>query len=145
MISDTHHSESRGLPMCIFASAGLAGTGLGPLVSGYVTYYLNWRWIHWVQLIINGVLFVVMWLALKETRGGVLLHRRAQILNKWLGELEKEGEIPGQVRVRWKAKAAEERENLKTMIKIAATRPFSTYFPHQLGICSWLVKRESKL
>lgn len=44
--------NSRGLPMSLFAVAALGGTGLGPVVAGWVEMNprLEWRWIQWIQM-----------------------------------------------------------------------------------------------
>lgn len=72
----------------------------------------------------------------KETRGSVLLSRKAKALNKWYDELEEAGyygmimpSLPGSEkrasqRMRWKVKADEERTSLLTMIRISLHRPF---------------------
>jgi hypothetical protein len=36
--------------MAIFALATIAGTGLGPLISGYIEARLGWRWIQWILM-----------------------------------------------------------------------------------------------
>ncbi|KAG0134766.1 major facilitator superfamily domain-containing protein [Tuber indicum] len=117
IISDIFHAPDRGLPMALFSMAGLAFTGLGPLVSGAIVENLSWRWIHWVQLIFNGVLMAIAFPILKETRGSVLLSRKANALNKFLDEREDRG-------ARWKVKADEERESISLMVRVALTRPF---------------------
>lgn len=72
----------------------------------------------------------------KETRGSVLLSRKAKALNKWYDSLEEAGyygvimpstsesEKGVPQRIRWKVKADEERTSLLTMIKISLHRPF---------------------
>ena len=44
--------DRRGLPMSIFSAAALGGTGLGPVVAGWVELNpkLGWRWIQWIQM-----------------------------------------------------------------------------------------------
>jgi MFS family permease len=121
IISDVFHAPSRGLPMALFSFFGLAFTGVGPLVSGFINDNLSWRWIHWVQLIMNGVVMSISFVVLKETRGSVLLSRRAKAVNKWLDEKGDRGK-------RWKAKADEERESFVTMVSVSLTRPFRLLF-----------------
>lgn len=134
IISDIYHSRDRGLPMSLFSTCGLAFTGIGPLVSGFITENLSWRWIHWVQLILNGVGMAIAYLVLRETRGSVLLSRRAELLNKWLDEMEssetsqKELESNCGVRIRWKCRENEDRESLAAVISVSLTRPFRLLF-----------------
>ena len=79
----------------------------------------------------------------KETRGSVLLSRRAKLLNSWYEAREKvglvgldmsvgcEGKKQSQ-RIRWKVKSDEERESLAKMIGISVYRPFRMLFPFVL-------------
>lgn len=77
---------------------------------------------------------VIAYLVLKETRGCVLLSRRAKILNEWLDEIEasetsqKELESNGGSRIRWKCKEDDERESLAAVISVSLTRPFRLLF-----------------
>lgn len=120
--------------MSLFSTCGLAFTGIGPLVSGFISEDLSWRWIHWVQLILNGVGMAIAYLVLRETRGSVLLSRRAKVLNKWLDEMEasetsqKELESNCGTRIRWKCREDEERESLAAVISVSLTRPFRLLF-----------------
>ena len=121
--------------MALFSGSALFGTGLGPLCSGFIAQNLSWRWVFYVQTIFDAFFIaLVIWL-FKETRGSVLLSRRAQKLNGWYGAREEaglfgfdmpiEGEEKRQsLRIRWKVKADEERESLVKMIGISVYRPF---------------------
>lgn len=121
--------------MAIFSGGALFGTGLGPVVAGFIAQSLNWRWIFWVQVIMDGALIIVVFLLFKETRGSVLLSRKARLLNKWYEEREKLGYygfdmLDGQdekrvsQRIRWKVRADEERGSIAQMIGISLYRPF---------------------
>ncbi|KAF2022261.1 MFS general substrate transporter [Aaosphaeria arxii CBS 175.79] len=122
--------------MCLFSGAALFGTGLGPLISGFIAESLSWRWIFYLQTITCTVGVVVICIVFKETRGSVLLSRKAKVLNKWYEAREEAGyygfnmpdpEKPGSViseRLRWKVKADEERASLSKMIGISLYRPF---------------------
>lgn len=122
--------------MSCFSAAALFGTGLGPLVSGFIQKRVSWRWIYYSQAIASAVFVVILFVLLKETRGSVLLSRKAKILNRYYDKLEDAG-YPGVVfisdpptekeqirRIRWKVKADEERETLGKMITISCYRPF---------------------
>jgi len=43
VVSDLYHAQDRNTPMALFSGAALFGTGLGPLVSGFVAQNTNWR------------------------------------------------------------------------------------------------------
>jgi hypothetical protein len=135
VISDLYHAKDRNTPMTLFSGAALFGTGLGPLVSGFIAQNTHWRWVFWVQVIIIGPLVSAMILFFKETRGSVLLSQKAECLNHWYEEREKAGyvgfEMPGAngnltetQRIRWNVKSDEERESLRRMIGISVYRPF---------------------
>ncbi|KAI4122645.1 MAG: hypothetical protein LQ338_005693 [Usnochroma carphineum] len=135
VVSDIYQEQDRNKPMALFAGAALFGTGLGPLVSGFIARHLLWRWVFYVQVMTSGFLIILVAVFFKETRGSVLLSKRARLLNKWYEAREQEGfvgfEMPveGGVRketqrIRWKVKSDEERETLAKMIAISVYRPF---------------------
>ena len=141
VVSDIYRAEDRNTAMALFSGAALFGTGLGPLVSGFIAQRTTWRWIFYLQTIDCGLLILAVALFMRETRGSVLLSRKAQTLNKWYEAREKAGcsgfEMPvngdtckkASQRIRWKVKADEERESLAKMIGISLYRPFrKAYF-----------------
>lgn len=135
VVSDLYHSHERNTPMALFSGAALAGTGLGPLVSGFVAQNTTWRWVFWLQVITCGVLILVFALFFRETRGSIILSRKAARLNQWYEELEALGhygllapqdstEKSSVQRIRWRVKSDEERESLSKMVGISLYRPF---------------------
>ena len=126
--------------MALFSGAALFGTGLGPLFSGFIAQHISWRWVFYVQVIDGGLLILAVAIFFKETRGSVLLSRRAKLLNSWYEAREKvglvgletvpdnEGKKQSQ-RIRWKVKSDEERESLAKMIGISVYRPFRRLYP----------------
>ncbi|KAJ7498003.1 major facilitator superfamily domain-containing protein [Mycena galericulata] len=79
-IADLWKPHERGLPMAIFSVAALGGTGVGPVVAGWVEMNprLAWRWIQWIQMIICGVYSIIVPLVMRETRSSILLVRAAR-------------------------------------------------------------------
>lgn len=139
VISDLYHSHERNTSMALFSGGALFGTGLGPIVAGVITQHLQWRWVFWVQSITNGLLILAIIVFFKESRGSVLLSRKAAALNKWYEEREAAGfvgvEMPnpdgeGAIaqRIRWKVKTDEERETVVKMIQISVWRPIHLLF-----------------
>ena len=122
--------------MALFSGGALFGTGLGPLVSGFIAQNTNWRWVFWVQVITCGILVSAVTLFFKETRGSIILSRKAKCLNRWYEEREEAGYFgvnlptsPGSEkietqRLRWKVRSDEERESISKMIGISVYRPF---------------------
>jgi MFS family permease len=82
IISDIWADEhSRSFPMAVYIWGLLAGVSFGPVFGGAIASVASWRWIFYAQLILYGALvpFVV---AVPETRGSVILKRRARKLRK---------------------------------------------------------------
>ncbi|KAL2128705.1 hypothetical protein VTI74DRAFT_8814 [Chaetomium olivicolor] len=96
VIADMWDAKGRNTPMAFFSGSVLAGTGLGPLVGAVMTQRMGeerdkWKWIFWHQVVMGGVLMVALVVFFRESRGSVLLSRKARALNKWYEELEAEG------------------------------------------------------
>ncbi|KAL2216745.1 putative MFS multidrug transporter [Thermoascus aurantiacus ATCC 26904] len=140
VISDIYHAEDRNTPMALFSGAALFGTGLGPMLSSIIVQRTTWRWVYYSHAIASAVFVAVIFVLFKETRGSVLLSRKARLLNKYYEELEKAGyygvlmpagesaEKQRVRRIRWKVKSDEERESLAKMIGISCYRPFHLLF-----------------
>ena len=135
VVSDIYQTADRNTPMALFSGAALFGTGLGPLFAGFVAQNVSWRWVFYVQAILDALIILLVAVSFKETRGSVLLSRRAKALNDWYAAMEEAGYIgfstyiagstntPSE-RIRWKVKADEERDSLAKMIAISVFRPF---------------------
>ncbi|KAL6712548.1 hypothetical protein ACN47E_000425 [Coniothyrium glycines] len=137
VVSDIYHAEDRNTPMALFSGAALFGTGWGPLVSGFIAQNTTWRWIFYLQAITCGLMVALICIIFKETRGSVLLSRKARKLNEWYEAREaagyygfnvvsqgKAGSALTSERIRWKVKADEERASLVKSIGISLYRPF---------------------
>ncbi|KAF4548099.1 Efflux pump-like protein 5 [Elsinoe fawcettii] len=133
VVSDIYRTEDRNTAMALFSGAALFGTGLGPMISGFIAANTTWRWIFYFQVIMCGVMMCLIVLFFKETRGSVLLSKKSKAINKYYEELEALG-ITGVVldtgnheairRIRWKVKSDEERSSIVKMISISVYRPF---------------------
>jgi len=138
VISDIYHAQDRNTPMALFSASALFGTGLAPLISGVIVSHTTWRWVFYSHAIVSAAFVVVIYFFFKETRGSVLLSRKAQKLNKYYEQLEEAGHH-GVIltsedsdekcirRIRWKVKSDEERASLLTMIQISVYRPFRKF------------------
>lgn len=89
------------------------------------------------------MLWIILVLFFQESRGPILLSRKAKALNKWYDELEAAGfygvvmsnepenekdAMSNPQRIRWKVKADEERASLLKMLSISLYRPFKLLF-----------------
>ncbi|OAA54964.1 major facilitator superfamily transporter multidrug resistance [Niveomyces insectorum RCEF 264] len=108
VIADMWHAEGRNTPMALFSGAVILATGSGPLVSSVITHRTTapyhphdvatdpslrapWRWVFWHQAIADAVFMVFLVFLFRESRGSVLLSRRAQALNTWYEARERTG------------------------------------------------------
>ncbi|KXJ86925.1 major facilitator superfamily domain-containing protein [Microdochium bolleyi] len=90
VIADLYDKEQRNTPMALFSGSVLGGTGLGPLVAALMVQYLGsgWKWAVWHQVILDGFVLVTVVTMFRESRGSVLLSKRAKVLNEFYDELE---------------------------------------------------------
>jgi len=44
VVADIYTPKERNTPMTLFTGSALFGTGLGPLVSGFIAAHISWRW-----------------------------------------------------------------------------------------------------
>jgi multidrug resistance protein len=138
VVADIYHAEDRNTPMALFSGGALFGTGFGPLVSGFVAQNASWRWIFYMQAIADGLMVALICVTFKETRGSVLLSRKASALNKYYEARESAGYFgfdmsspsskPTSERLRWKVKSDEDRASLTRMISLSLYRPFHLLF-----------------
>ncbi|GAC92889.1 hypothetical protein PHSY_000448 [Pseudozyma hubeiensis SY62] len=109
-LADIWKTRDRGLPVALFSLVAVAGTVGAPLYCGYILQEKGWRWIQWVQLIVNGAVVILEFLLLRETRGSVILARRAAKLRKETGDQ------------RYRAPSELEAPSLKALLHASTTR-----------------------
>lgn len=130
VVSDLYNAENRNTPMAIYSGSALAGTGAGPLTAGFIVGRASYRWVYYSEIIALGIMIVVVCLFFHETRGSVLLSRKAKVLNEYLEKLERqqqrrpaEGLAHDHVRLRYKVAADETRSSLAHMLYLSLTTP----------------------
>ncbi|KAF2746861.1 synaptic vesicle transporter [Sporormia fimetaria CBS 119925] len=84
-LADMWRNEERGVPMAAFSAAPFIGPAIGPLVGGYTSMALGWRWLYWLQLIASGFVWAVITFTVPETYAPTLLKKRAKKLRKETG------------------------------------------------------------
>lgn len=82
----------------------------GPIVGGFVTQYLGWRWTNWICLMLGGVAFIFSCI-MKETYTPVLLQKKAARIRK-----ESDDE-------RWWSRY-DQKQSLSKVLKVNLCRPF---------------------
>lgn len=133
VISDMYHAQDRNAPMAIYSASALAGTGFGLLVPSFIIGRVDYRWVYYHQIIYLGFLLLVLYFFFSETRGSVLLSRKAKILNRYLDDLHQRDsslEEPKSERntpepFRYKVEADENRSSIGRMLYISLTLPFT--------------------
>ncbi|KAJ7722401.1 MFS general substrate transporter [Mycena metata] len=127
-VADIWEPARRGLPMSIYALSVIAGTGIGPVVGGWIELSLGWRWIEWFHAIAAALCIILISALGKETRTGVMLTRKAK-------KLRAETRNP-----RYRAKAEDERGSMKKLIWVTSTRPILLLLtePTVLAFSLWL-------
>ncbi|KAI5477994.1 Major Facilitator Superfamily protein [Pseudohyphozyma bogoriensis] len=108
-MADMFEASDRGIPMSLFSFCAFAGTGLGPAVLGYVAQNLGWRWIQYIQIIIGVAITVALIFFTRESRGSVILSRRAKALRKQHND------------PRYQCRSDAERDSLVILIKVSMT------------------------
>ncbi|KAI7773785.1 hypothetical protein LA080_009881 [Diaporthe eres] len=84
-IADLMPREKRGKAVSIWSVGTILGPMVGPIIGGYVTEVLGWRWMFWVISIVVGVVSIFAFAVLRETYPVVLLERKAARLRKETG------------------------------------------------------------
>ncbi|KAK3072636.1 hypothetical protein LTR53_006451 [Teratosphaeriaceae sp. CCFEE 6253] len=79
--------RARSIPVGLYILMYEAGNTLGPpMFAGVMQHIGNWRWIFYIQLILYGALAPLFLMFLKETRGNVILRRRAKHIRNTTGK-----------------------------------------------------------
>ncbi|CAG8980160.1 hypothetical protein HYALB_00007399 [Hymenoscyphus albidus] len=87
-LADMWRTEERGVPMAAFSAAPFIGPAIGPLVGGFLSDALRWRWLYWIQLILAAFVYILMAFTVPETYAPTILARRAKKLRESTGEKE---------------------------------------------------------
>ncbi|KAI0154338.1 major facilitator superfamily transporter [Xylariaceae sp. FL1272] len=74
-------AAQRGTALAYFMAMTIGGPLLAPIVSGFCSTTIGWRWTFWVALIYAGITLIGV-VMLPETYGPILLSRRAQKIRK---------------------------------------------------------------
>lgn len=85
-LADMWKTEERGVPMAAFSAAPFIGPAIGPLVGGFLSDALGWRWLYWIQLILAGVVYVLITFTVPETYAPTILAARATKMRAKTGE-----------------------------------------------------------
>ncbi|KAJ3494600.1 hypothetical protein NLG97_g3971 [Lecanicillium saksenae] len=85
VIADMFPHSERGLAMAVFAAAPFMGPMLGPVIGGFVTITIGWRWLQGVCCIFIAAVWIIGIFVLPETYVPVILSRKARQLERETG------------------------------------------------------------
>ncbi len=66
LLALTFPAEQRGKAMGIYGAIGSSCGASGPLIGGYLTNDISWRWIFWINFPIILIIVFIFWLAWRE-------------------------------------------------------------------------------
>ncbi|KAI1614346.1 major facilitator superfamily domain-containing protein [Exophiala viscosa] len=78
--SDMYSAEEMARPMALFSFVAILGTVAAPIYAGFIDEAIGWRWLEGIQGLSNIPLLIFVTLGLPETRGGLVLRKRAMTL-----------------------------------------------------------------
>ncbi|KAI9167941.1 Efflux pump vrtL [Paramyrothecium foliicola] len=85
VLSDCWRKEERGTATAIYSLAPFLGPAIGPIAGGYLTQYMNWRWVFWVVSMADAGVQILAFLFLNETYAPKILGVKAKRLRKETG------------------------------------------------------------
>lgn len=85
IIGDLFIQEERGGAMAVMTFTSLIGVVLGPVVGGFASARLGWRWTFWVVAIASGFCTLGLAIFLKETYTHTILEKKTKSLRKATG------------------------------------------------------------
>ena len=50
IILDTYPPEEHGKAMALWGTGSVLGSVIGPTIGGYLTEYVSWRWIYYINV-----------------------------------------------------------------------------------------------
>jgi len=86
-LSDIYLPRRRSYAVGLWELSGWAAPTIGPLVGGLAAQNWGWRWTIWELMIINSVMFLIIFCFLPETSAANILYRRTKRLQASTGKL----------------------------------------------------------
>jgi len=79
ILLDIYSVEERGSAMALFGVSVMVGPVLGPVIGGWLTENVSWRWVFYINVPIGALAFAGVWMFVQETK----LDLKARL--DWLG------------------------------------------------------------
>jgi MFS family permease len=80
ILADCWKAEERGRSLGLYYIAPLLGPAIGPLVGGYITQSLGWRWLFYITSVLDATIQLVGLIWLHETYAPTILRRKVSRL-----------------------------------------------------------------
>lgn len=84
-MSDCFKAGERGLATAIYSLMPFLSPALAPIMGGYMTEYISWRWVFWTTSIFAAAVQVASFALLRETHHPTILKNKAKALRKKTG------------------------------------------------------------
>ncbi|KAK3717067.1 hypothetical protein LTR37_006122 [Vermiconidia calcicola] len=120
-----NNQRARGVAITAFMAGTTWGPLLGPLISGFVSVGVSWRWVYWIELIIVGCTWPFL-LFMPETYGPVILRQRAKKMREDTGNSK------------ILAPTELEKQDLWQLVTVVLTRPIRMFLFEAIVFCSSL-------
>ncbi|KAI6778043.1 major facilitator superfamily domain [Emericellopsis cladophorae] len=78
MVADMWEADVQQYAVAYVVFSSVGGSVLGPIVGGFTEAYLDWRWSIWIQLILGGVIQLIHFFTVPETRTTIMMNRIAK-------------------------------------------------------------------
>ncbi|KAK5717663.1 hypothetical protein LTR17_015928 [Elasticomyces elasticus] len=82
---DCFRKEDRGLAVAVYSLMPFLSSAVAPIMGGYLTQYLDWRWMFFVTSIFDAVVQIACFFLLRETHHPTILRNKARALRRFTG------------------------------------------------------------
>ena len=123
MVADMWEADDQQYAVAYVVLSSVGGSVLGPIVGGFIQAYLSWHWNFWIQLIFGGVVQVMHFFLVPETRATIMVDRIAKKKRK-----------AGETNVYGPNEFKEHRLSMKEILVIWY-RPFEMFIREPIVLC----------
>lgn len=78
MTADMWEANDQGYAVAFVVLSSVGGSSIGPVFGGIIQDHLHWRWNFWIQLIFGGVVQILHFFFVSETRSTILVDKEAK-------------------------------------------------------------------
>lgn len=78
MVADLYDVDAQQYAVAYVVLSSVGGTSVGPVVGAFIEQFSTYNWIFWIQLIFGGVVQIIHFFTVPETRSTILLDREAK-------------------------------------------------------------------